>query len=231
MFDRISDACRQTLSLAKQEALQAGLGRIDLVHFLLALLREPTPAVVEVLRRIGVSSTQLVLILAELMPHGAPPQAALRPLPFTRDARRALTLAFTLTPAVFGTAHLLFGAVAAAQDPVRAALHAKGLEPEALRAVLAGLPDEESYVLKWPKGAAGLDSSSPKHTAHDLPFAIAGVEEMQRFPYWLTNIGDVRHHAPAISILNLLLRHCSIALDELRACVDGDDSSPTSPQP
>ncbi len=137
VFDRFTDRAKKVMRLARQAAMRSRRGEIDAAHVLMGLLEEGSGVAAAVLRERGVERSALDATVENVLPHGTAPPAA-RTMPFTSDAQRLLALALeeadSFGHGYVGTEHLLLGALRVDGSATERALHACGVDRDALRA-------------------------------------------------------------------------------------------------
>jgi ATP-dependent Clp protease ATP-binding subunit ClpC len=146
MFERFTDAARQTVVQAQEQARLHNHNYIGVEHLLLGLAGQSGTAAAAVLADAGVTREAATDGLAALVPDGA--RTVGGHIPFTPGAKRALENALReslrLAQAFIGPEQLLLGVLSQAAEAggvVGELLGRLGVPPEQLRqAVLAQLP-------------------------------------------------------------------------------------------
>ena len=114
MFERFTEAARQVVVFAQDEARALGHEWIGTEHLLLGLLREPDRPAARVLRPLGLNLETVRAEVLARVGRGAGPGTG--QIPFTPPAKHALELALREALALgddwIGTGHLLLGLVA-----------------------------------------------------------------------------------------------------------------------
>lgn len=148
MFERFSDAARQVIVLAQQEAVSLGHDYIGTEHLLLGLLRDPDSVAGNALA--GLSLQGARDHVTRIVPGGRRKPASGH-IPFTPHAKKALEMALRkaleLGHNFVGTGHILLALADAGDVVATQVLAANDTDPASLRAaVLEGLasgPGEE----------------------------------------------------------------------------------------
>jgi dipeptidase E len=141
MFDRFSDNAKRILSLARQEALRLHHDCIGPEHLLLGLLEHQPSAATDLLRQLGADRDTLrEALLSVLSQSSAPARPPAGQLPFTPEAKQALTAtieeAHRLGHHYLGSQHLLLGLLRVEHGLPAQVLTRIGIGAPALRAAI-----------------------------------------------------------------------------------------------
>jgi ATP-dependent Clp protease ATP-binding subunit ClpC len=145
MYQKFSDAARQAIAVAQEEAEKAGRMVISTEHILLGLSRDETSIAAKVLSELGVGTAAIEGEIKKLEPDpvGKKPRSKMI---LSRDAKRALDATYReavdMNDSVVGPGHLLLGLIVQG-GAASTILGALSVDIEKVRHALSAMPKSE----------------------------------------------------------------------------------------
>lgn len=177
MLERYTDRARRVIFFARYEAFQAGAGRIETQHLLLALFREDR----DLMRRTVGSPVEVERIRRQLEEHFAGERSSASPadLLFSPEAQRAISSAHEEADhmgcrGLIGTGHLLLGLLREGKAEAARILNGYGVDLGRMRQQIAKSSD--APLARTAAGPAGTRG----YTLEELERLVAAVPEARR---------------------------------------------------